>query len=737
MKKFFRLFLILSIAFVIVGCKQNKVVAINIIGDEFVVLGKTTTLQAEVLPKEARQDVTWTSSNFDVASIDAEGVVSGKKVGVVTIRATSKADDKIYKEFNLEVITFRILGQRSIKLNEQARFTIKVLANNFDSEVQWSSSNPTVASVSTEGLVEGLSIGEATIVATSLSDANITASFPVRIGNPDNADFFALLDQIFLDMLGTDPMNINFSLYYPEVYGLENCVVEPYTFSMEEEAEYFQELKDMKSSLEAFSDSVLSENQILDKIVLIDYLNHQLAYEGFYYYGSNLGSYLGYQAQLPIILAEYRFDDKKDIENYFDYLRVNEDTFLEIVKFEKEKAALGMGLTDVIIDRVIEQCDAFIDAEECYLIPVFNSKVANLTFLTQEEKDNYITLNATLVVDKFVKSYITLKEQLLTMKGQNTGTGALASYEKGKEYYQVLFQENIGTNMTIPEVKTYLERILTVMMDAYRKNSAAYSRDYDTDLIGSMGILDLIPFFLDNMEKDFPSLGFTPQYEIKEIHASLQDHSSPAMYFLSPLDGNKDESIYINPKNFTDLNNSTYQTIAHEGCPGHLYQHVYLKNTNLPLARKNLSVTGYAEGWTTYIENFILNYHETGKRPSVMKSFEFYDSAVYIIIGLADIGINYDGWSIEETGNFLSQYLSLDEEKIVDIFYDMTEIPTNYLQYYFSYYQMKDLKTYFKNGMGSDYTDYLFHKIFLETGPTSFNILKDQYTKYINDYAGH
>ena len=29
---------------------------------------------------------------------------------------------------------------------------------------------------------------------------------------------------------------------------------------------------------------------------------------------------------------------------------------------------------------------------------------------------------------------------------------------------------------------------------------------------------------------------------------------------------------------FTELNNYTYQTLAHEGFPGHLYQNLYLKN---------------------------------------------------------------------------------------------------------------------------------------------------------------
>ncbi|MFA6627176.1 MAG: DUF885 family protein, partial [Bacilli bacterium] len=154
-----------------------------------------------------------------------------------------------------------------------------------------------------------------------------------------------------------------------------------------------------------------------------------------------------------------------------------------------------------------------------------------------------------------------------------------------------------------------------------------------------------------------------------------------------------------------------------------------------PLVRKNISITGYAEGWTTYIENYILTFNSYSNNATALQAFEFNDSISYVILGLADIGINYEGWTIEELGDYLDDYFMLTSEELTDIYYDMTEIPTNYLQYYFSYYQMKDLKAEFKNKMGNEYSDYQFHLVFLETGPTSFNILKEQYQQYAADYG--
>lgn len=541
-----------------------------------------------------------------------------------------------------------------------------------------------------------------------------------------NLAFNELLDTLFVEMMGENPLDINFSLYHPEDYGLNEFEVEAYDFSPEAEAEYFEDFRSMKTRLEAFADDTLSKSQLLTKRVLIDYIDRQLAFDGYYYYGSNLGSYLGYQAQLPLILAEYRFDDANDIENYFDYLRVTQENFSGIVAFENEKIALNMGLTDIILDRVIDQCDKFVEAEEHYLIPVFNDKIDDLSFLTTEQKTTYKATNQQLIEEEFLPAYVYLSEECSKMKGTATHNGALANFEQGPAYYEIKFQEATGSNMTVLQAKNYLQSKLSSLMTAYQTSYEYYSSLYSMHLIGTKKLNDLLPYFIEQMEGEFPSLSASITYEIKEINEALQENASPAMYFISPVDDNRHEVIYINPLQLSDLDNALFQTLAHEGYPGHLYQNVYLKNTNLHNIRKTLNYTSYSEAWATYVENYVVGY----VNQSAVRVFEFYDSATYLILGLVDIGINYEGWSMTRVGNYLRTYFDLTPEEVEDIFYDLTEVPTNYLQYYFSYYQLQDIKTEFKEKMGSSYTDLLFHTIFLETGPVSFDILREQYTNY-------
>lgn len=74
----------------------------------------------------------------------------------------------------------------------------------------------------------------------------------------------------------------------------------------------------------------MTYNIIVD---LVDNINAKTMEMG-YLSNNYLGSYLGYQAQLPLLLVEYKFRTKLVIENYFKYLDLVPETFEAYVQFE-------------------------------------------------------------------------------------------------------------------------------------------------------------------------------------------------------------------------------------------------------------------------------------------------------------------------------------------------------------------------------------------------------------------
>ena len=88
---------------------------------------------------------------------------------------------------------------------------------------------------------------------------------------------------------------------------------------------------------------------------------------------------LGIQAQLPVLLAEYTFRTEQDIADYLNLLTSIPKYFEEIVVFEQEKSEQGLFMSDTTVDRIAEQCNAFVEsASSNYLTAMFREKLENM-----------------------------------------------------------------------------------------------------------------------------------------------------------------------------------------------------------------------------------------------------------------------------------------------------------------------------------------------------------------------
>ncbi|MGI6769024.1 MAG: DUF885 domain-containing protein [Bacilli bacterium] len=553
----------------------------------------------------------------------------------------------------------------------------------------------------------------------------------------DRGRFDAFMEQLFLDLVSS-PLDANFLVKDGEVYGFENLTVEPLTFSKEAEAEYYQKLRSIKEELENFNYQKLDPARKLTYRVVLDYLELSLSFEDYYYYNKPLGSYLGYQAQLPLVLSEYHFYTKRDLENYFDYLKTTQTTFENIIAYEKEKAANGFGMNDREIDGIIKQCEDFLAAEENYLITIFNKKIEDLPFLSIDEKNLYRKENQNLVMNKFLPAYSYLTKELKKLKGKAVNIQGLAHFEKGKDYYQILFRDATGSKMKVSEAYEYLDNKFKAgfksLLELLRKEPDIYDRVETLEVFLNKSYQETFNFYLENYADDFPKIG-NVQVRIENIHASLEENSAPAMYFLSPIDAEVTEVIYVNKNLFRERPTYAFFTLAHEGIPGHLLQHSILKNSSLPKIRKLIGYSAYSEGWATYVETYVGKYTEV--ESNLLLAYHLNDELSYTYLCLADIGINYYGWSFPKFKEFINQLYNFSDKEAEDIYYQLIEVATNYLEYYFGYYKLLDLKAKFmeaSKNLNLKNSDYEFHKFYLETGPAPFYILEEELEIYLNQF---
>ena len=185
--------------------------------------------------------------------------------------------------------------------------------------------------------------------------------------------------------------------------------------------------------------------------------------------------------------------------------------------------------------------------------------------------------------------------------------------------------------------------------------------------------------------------------------------------------------IYINPE--SSLKGiSLFTTLAHEGFPGHLYQTVYARESNIadkknPL-RGLLDYPGYCEGWALYVE---LNAYDYGANYYAVntEALKLSRSLELCLCALLDLHIHYYGLPLSQAQALLAQF-GVSTEDARDIYSYIEQEPANYLKYYLSYLEILSLKEKAKQLWKENYSDYRFHQFYLDAGPSDFSSLRER-----------
>ncbi|MGN0389412.1 MAG: Ig-like domain-containing protein, partial [Wujia sp.] len=171
------------------------VTSVTITGDTSTLteVGETTQLSVTVEPEEATiQEVSWTSSNPKVATVDETGKVTAVASGTTTITATSKdRDENVSAEVTIKVsipvasVEINKTEATLTKAAETLKLTATVLPKEAENkEVTWTSSNPKVATVDATGKVTAIANGTTTITVASKANAELKKECKVTVNIP-------------------------------------------------------------------------------------------------------------------------------------------------------------------------------------------------------------------------------------------------------------------------------------------------------------------------------------------------------------------------------------------------------------------------------------------------------------------------------------------------------------------------------------------------------------------------
>lgn len=549
----------------------------------------------------------------------------------------------------------------------------------------------------------------------------------------ENGKFRSFTRKVFQQEVSGSLLSLHYSLAHPEEKDISRPAPTLGTVSSDM-TDTCQLYESYIKKLKTFSFSRLSrENQItLDMLLL--YFDTQLSLEDHILLEEVLSPSLGIQAQLPVLLAEYAFYEDQDISDYLNLLASIEPYFESILRFEEEKAAAGLFMSDTSLERILEQCRAFIqNPESNYMLDVFNEKLEDYGKFSPEDQKELQEKHKSILLNKVIPAYRKLIAGLEALKGSGQSSRGLAHFPGGKEYYEYLLKSQVGSYVPVEQIQQRMASQLaedsgTIRLMLKEQPSLLRKMTDGTDL-PSFSPEDALESLSQCIQKDFPALSET-DYEVRYVHESMEDYLSPAFYLTPPLDTGSPNTIYIN-RSGQSSNLELFTTLAHEGFPGHLYQTVYFASCRPDDIRYLISSSGYVEGWATYVESFAYPYAAAFLDDNAAEDLAVLSwlnrSVNLCIYSLLDIGIHYQGWTQSACDRLLNSLGITNSSVTAEIYQYIVETPANYLKYYWGYLNFLDLRNECENMLGDDFDLKEFHKKVLETGPVPFPVLR----KYI------
>lgn len=552
-----------------------------------------------------------------------------------------------------------------------------------------------------------------------------------------------------------DTLGLHYTIAHPEDFGIKQEEASLPLYEKKQSLESYKTIKNYTDKLQTFSPEKLSVEERYTRNLLIDSLSDELKGQQYFYLQEMFSPSGGIQIQYPILMAEYTFRCKEDIENYLSLLKMTPEYFTSYCDFTKEKVKKGFGMADFALEKVISQCQTVITPEEIadkshFLATTFEERLQKALddgIVSKKEADRYRQLNEEYLSSYVLKAYTDLGTTLESFLGTGKNEAGLCAFPQGKDYYSWLFKRTTGSDVPLDEVyeslaQDYYNSMYNLRSDliAFQNTSGLTDSEFSYFTLNDSD--EILANLTEQMKEDFPSVSATfdaPSLlaTVKDVSPSLEKFTAPAYYLVPPIDDNSQNSIYIN-QSMAPAGLELYTTLAHEGYPGHLYQTTYYQlyrdANNLPYLRSTLNYGGYVEGWALYVELLSYDYasnllvEDTGKEDYRLL-FDIYKqerSASLALLSLLDVGIHYYDLDYSRVTELLNTHGISDPDAIRDIYEYIIEEPCNYPKYYWGNLEILALKDLAKQEMGTNYSDYAFHQFFLESGPSDFTSLAER-----------
>lgn len=330
----------------------------------------------------------------------------------------------------------------------------------------------------------------------------------------------------------------------------------------------------------------------------------------------------GVYQQVPDFLdTKHRIETAADADAYISRLEafaVQLDNNTERMKHDN---GLGIQPPDFILDRALEQLTALRVAPDTSLLVTSIARRAKEKGLA----DSYAANAAKIYSDKIAPALDRQIAEARILRASATHDAGVWKIKDGDAYYAAALHFSTTTNMSAAEIHNMgIEqgKEISARIDGILKKqgmtqgtvgervAALYKDPKQIFPNTDAGKAQAIAFCNGRLNAIKPKLPTVfnriPPYtfEVRRVPVQTEAGAASAFSQQPSLDGSRPGIVYINLHDTAEWPRFTLSSVIfHEGLPGHqLEGGLALSNKSLPLIRKTIGFSGYAEGWALYAE---------------------------------------------------------------------------------------------------------------------------------------
>ncbi len=518
----------------------------------------------------------------------------------------------------------------------------------------------------------------------------------------------------------------------------------------------YKRLADDIKTLERYQDTNLSKSQRLSKAILSYFLKQQSGIERYQYHNYPVNQLFGVQNNFPSFMdSSHLIENLEAAEDYITRLSKLKVKFSQVLDGLKKREQLGILPPTFVVERVLDEMQAFVDTpvRKNILYFSFKKKLAALADIPEKKKQSLLLEVEGEINSSVYQAYQLLIDYFTELKPRTNSDDGVWKFPDGERFYASMLRYHTTTTLTaekihtlgLTEVDRTQTEILTVMAQQGYDPSAGFQvlmRElhddqqfyYEDSDAGRAQILSDYKTIIDEIEQGIAgsfNVKAKVSVDVKRIPV-FKEKSAPGAYYNPPsMDGARQGTFYANLYDIKATPRSNMRTLAyHEAIPGHHFQiAVQQALKNVPTFRRLVPFTAYMEGWALYAERLAW---EEGFQSDPYDNIGRLRAELFRAVRLVvDTGLHYKRWTRQQAIDYMASNTAMAASDVVAEVERYIVFPAQATAYKVGMMKILSLREHAKLSLGELFDLRDFHDVVLKNGAMPLTILEEQVENYI------